>query len=106
MPGHSFFSMKKFFSSCLIVSLALPALASAKLTDIDNFKARPPIHSFGGITSSPKGLSPDNIKTAYNLPKTGGSGTIAIIDAYDSPTMENDLAVFSKRLVKSAGLSF
>ena len=31
----------------------------------------------------------------YGLPSTGGAGTIAIIGAYDDPTVEGDLGVFS-----------
>jgi subtilase family serine protease len=42
------------------------------------------------------GFTPDQIKTAYNLPSTGGSGvTIAIIVAYDTPNILNDLNAFS-----------
>src|SRR2546423_782790 len=47
---------------------------------------------------SPTGLSPATIKSAYNLSSssTAGAGqTIAIVDAYDDPTAENDLNVFS-----------
>lgn len=49
-------------------------------------------------TTSPTGLSPQTIKSAYNFPTsvTAGAGkTIAIVDAYDDPTAESDLAVFS-----------
>ncbi len=42
-------------------------------------------------------MSPDQIKSAYGLPKTGGHGTIAIIDVYDDPQMEKDLGVFDKQ---------
>jgi len=48
-------------------------------------------------TSGPTGLSPKQIQAAYNLPSGGGTGTIAIIDAYDDPTVENDLNVFSSQ---------
>jgi len=58
-----------------------------------NFKGRPPIHSSNQGTAIPGGLSPDKIKQIYNLPANGGIGTIAIIDAYDSPNMENDLNI-------------
>lgn len=44
---------------------------------------------------TPQGLSPSQIRKAYNLPSSGGSGTIAIIDAYDCPTVQNDFVVFS-----------
>ena len=41
------------------------------------------------------GYTPTQIKTAYNLPSTGGNGTtIAIIDAYDAPTILADFTVF------------
>jgi subtilase family serine protease len=49
------------------------------------------------LASSPSGLSPSQIRSAYNLPSTGGSGTIAIVDAYDDPTAQNDLNVFSSQ---------
>lgn len=48
-----------------------------------------------GTIGNPVGLSPQQIKAAYNLPSTGGANTIAIVDAYDYPTAENDLNVFS-----------
>ena len=49
---------------------------------------------------SPTGLDPGTIKSVYNFPtsSTAGSGaTIAIVDAYDDPTAENDLGVFSSQ---------
>jgi subtilase family serine protease len=49
-------------------------------------------------SSSPTGLSPATIKSVYSFPTslTAGAGkTIAIVDAYDDPTAEADLGVFS-----------
>lgn len=46
-------------------------------------------------TSSPSGETPQSIRPVYNLPSTGGSNVIAIVDAYDYPTAQNDLNVFS-----------
>ncbi len=49
-------------------------------------------------STSPTGLSPATIKSVYNFPTslTAGAGkTIAIVDAYDDPTAESDLNVFS-----------
>lgn len=41
----------------------------------------------------PQGLSPDNVKSAYHLPDGGGAGAvIGIVDAYDNPNAESDLA--------------
>src|SRR5512143_3605880 len=51
-------------------------------------------------TSSPTGLSPATIKSVYGFstsPTAGAGKTIAIVDAYDDPTAESDLAVFSSQ---------
>ncbi|MER5697999.1 carboxypeptidase regulatory-like domain-containing protein [Streptomyces mirabilis] len=43
----------------------------------------------------PAGLGPQDIQSAYSLPAGGGAGqTIAIVDAYDDPNAEADLAVY------------
>jgi subtilase family serine protease len=41
------------------------------------------------------GMSPEQIRVAYGVPAAGGSGTIAIVDAFDYPTAVNDFNVFS-----------
>ena len=43
------------------------------------------------------GLSPAQLRSAYNLPSTGGSQIIAIVDAYDYPTALNDFNKFSSQ---------
>ena len=45
----------------------------------------------------PSGETPASIRAVYNLPSTGGSGTVAIVDAFDYATAENDLSVFSQQ---------
>jgi subtilase family serine protease len=55
-------------------------------------------HGNPDATTSPSGLSPATIKSAYSFPTstTAGAGqTIAIVDAFDDPNAENDLNVFS-----------
>ena len=43
----------------------------------------------------PTGLSPADLRAAYNLPSTGGAGqTVAIVDAGAEPDIESDLAVY------------
>lgn len=73
--------------------------------------AHPPIHVKKAATTSPTGLAPNQILSAYGLDKLGcsntgawgdptlcGSGqTIAIVDAYAYPSAENDLAVFDNQ---------
>jgi subtilase family serine protease len=46
--------------------------------------------------SAPPGYAPADLQSAYNLPSTtAGSGqTVAIVDAYDDPNAESDLAVY------------
>ena len=49
-------------------------------------------------STSPTGLAPAVVKSVYNFPTsaTAGTGqTIAIVDAYDNPTVASDLATFS-----------
>ncbi len=47
--------------------------------------------------SSPTGYGPAQFQTAYGLPSTsaGAGQTIAIVDAYNDPTAEQDLATYS-----------
>jgi subtilase family serine protease len=49
-------------------------------------------------SASPTGMTPEQIWHAYNLSgvePSGGTGTIAIVDAFDYPTALNDFNVFS-----------
>ncbi len=78
---------------CYSMFYFYPAYAAYRFA---NFKARSPIHIWGKTSALPQGLSPDQIKQIYNLPKAGGKGTIALIGAYDAPSIEKDLAVFDK----------
>ncbi len=70
-----------------------PSLALAK--DFSTFKARPPLHVYASSLAAPSGLAPADIKKVYNLPASGGAGTIAIIAAQDDPNVEADLNFFS-----------
>jgi len=51
-------------------------------------------------SSAPTGLSPATIESVYSFSTSstaGGGKTIALVDAYDDPTAENDLGVFSSQ---------
>ncbi len=50
------------------------------------------------VGTAPAGETPTTIRPVYNLPSTGGSQTIAIVDAFDYATAANDLNVFSSTL--------
>ena len=46
-------------------------------------------------TITPSGFGPADLRAAYKLPSSGGAGRIiAIVDAYDDPNAESDLAVY------------
>jgi subtilase family serine protease len=86
-----------FLSFLIIISIAttiaLPAVALGSY-HFSDFQGHPPIHTNGQISKTPQGLTPDQIKSAYDLPQIGGHGTIAIIDVGADATIENDLAAF------------
>ncbi|HJP80175.1 MAG TPA: carboxypeptidase regulatory-like domain-containing protein [Pseudonocardiaceae bacterium] len=44
--------------------------------------------------TTPAGYGPSDIQAAYRLPAAGGSPTVAIVDAFDDPNAESDLAVY------------
>src|SRR3954452_25078199 len=57
-------------------------------------------HGNPDAQASPYGLPPSQIKSAYGFSTSstiGAGKTIAIVDAFDDPTAESDLAVFSSQ---------
>jgi len=49
-------------------------------------------------SASPNGYGPDELRSAYRVPSSGThKGTIAIINAYDSPSAESDLATYREQ---------
>jgi subtilase family protein len=54
-------------------------------------------HAAAGTRAAamPAGYGPADLRSAYKLPSTGGSGqTVAIVDAFDNPNAEADLAIY------------
>ena len=50
------------------------------------------------IEMLPKALGPSDLSAAYGFTTSGGAGqTIALIDAFDNPTIESDLAIYRSR---------
>jgi subtilase family serine protease len=46
-------------------------------------------------TATPAGYGPADLRSAYNLKTTGGANqTVGIVDAYDDPSAESDLATY------------
>jgi len=89
-------------AASLTAAVAVPALAApvdAATTHHEHY-ATHPLKVRPDASTSPTGLSPATIKSVYNYStsSTAGAGkTIAIVDAYNDPTAESDLAVFSSQ---------
>ncbi|MCX4530928.1 carboxypeptidase regulatory-like domain-containing protein [Streptomyces sp. NBC_01669] len=47
--------------------------------------------------AAPTGFGPADLQSAYNLPAAGSTETVAIVDAYDNPNAEADLAVYRQQ---------
>lgn len=98
--------MKRLFAALVVMALLTafglqestkPAAAS---NPTDNQFAHTYLHVRPNASTSPTGLSPNQIKSAYNFSTsmTAGAGyTVAIVDAYNDPNIESDLAVFSNQ---------
>ncbi len=47
---------------------------------------------------APQGFGPADLRSAYGIPEDGGAGrTIAVVDAFDNPDAEADLAVYREQ---------
>ncbi|MER6102671.1 carboxypeptidase regulatory-like domain-containing protein [Streptomyces sp. NPDC001832] len=47
--------------------------------------------------AAPLGFGPADLRSAYKLPAPGSTETVAIVDAYDNPNAEADLAVYRQQ---------
>lgn len=82
----------------LLLAFAIAGPGAVLATSSREHYASHLLHVRPNATTSPTGLSPATIKSAYNFSAstTAGTGTtIAIVDAYNDPTAEADLGVFS-----------
>lgn len=67
----------------------------------DTIEAKPPLHFKPAMSISPKGYVPVQIRHAYGIDQITGNGsgqTIAIVDAYGSSSLQNDLNAFCSAL--------
>jgi len=92
-------TVRKLLASFVVLGTAASSITgSVQAADhLSGHDAHPVFHLRRAATTSPTGLSPSQIKTVYNLPSTGGSGTIAIVDAYNAPNIEKDLGTFNTK---------
>ncbi len=77
-----------------ILSVFVGAAPSHAAYHFSDFIAHSPLHIFSVTGKVPIGITPTEIKKIYNLPVSGGTGTIAIIGAYNDAGIEKDLADF------------
>jgi subtilase family serine protease len=96
--------MKNKKLSAVLVALLAAASALVPMGGAANaayrfsdFQGKPPVHVYKSAQTTPSGVTPAEIKKIYDLPATGGKGTVALIDAYDDANMESDLAAFDKQ---------
>lgn len=101
----------------MVRNLSLMVTASIGFLSMTGFStqkplgdAHPPIHIKNSATPTyQNGYNPSQIRKAYGLDKlsaTGANQTVAIVDAYGSPTIQNDLQTFSNQFgLPSANLS-
>lgn len=87
-----------FLFSILIVYLLFPTeTQAARHTPEESWIAHPPLHIDRDAASAPTGYSPMQIRHAYGfdtLTVTGARQIIAIVDAFDAPTIAEDIATF------------
>ncbi|MEC3998232.1 carboxypeptidase regulatory-like domain-containing protein [Actinacidiphila sp. DG2A-62] len=79
-PGHF---------SCFALRRTAPSAAAGERRTLGGAPAP------AASPATPEGYAPADLRSAYALPDDGGAGaTIAIVDAYDDPDAESDLAVY------------
>jgi subtilase family serine protease len=86
-----------FGAAVLLPALAGGAQADRPVPGPPLGEAHPPLHVNRNAPTRPAGYSPAQIRHAYGydaLTVTGAGQTIAIVDAYGSPTVQNDLNTF------------
>lgn len=91
-------ALRKLLVGITVLGMTLfPANISSSGVQQNVWEAHPLIHINRAASSGPVGYSPSQIRKAYGLDKitaTGSGETIAIVDAYGSPTMQSDLTAF------------
>jgi subtilase family serine protease len=107
--GYSRKKIIPLISSIALSLFSVQALALPNTLLPPGWTARPPIHLRSPIaTLLPSGMTPAQIKQAYNFPTNyqGAGEVIAIVDAYDDPNIEADLNTFSTQLLLHKNVCF
>jgi subtilase family serine protease len=91
---HKFFAINGFVITALFVAWCSPVPPAQAAYHFADFTAHPPIHILSSTNKTPQGITPTEIKKIYNIPASGGKGTIVIIGAYNDTAIEQDLTAF------------
>ncbi|HET8999995.1 MAG TPA: S53 family peptidase [bacterium] len=81
----------------LVVVASFPPVPTGAAGGLSDRFAHPPIHVRGKAKTSPIFYMPSQIRRAYgldNVTSDGSGQVIAIVDAYDDPTIASDLQTF------------
>ena len=89
MPGDSIEPMPGSDLACKLTLQADAANCSVAINT-----TIPPLADAGAPANLLRGLHPADLQAAYGLPAANAGGTVAIVDAYDDPLAEADLAVY------------
>ena len=92
--------VKRLATASMLGALCLALVGPAGASASPGHFAHTYFHVQPKVSTSPYGLSPAQIKNAYGFSTSitaGSAKTIAIVDAYDDPTAEADLNVFSSQ---------
>lgn len=76
-----------------VLACALPSNPGEAACPVAVNVTIPPVSDLTTPSSLLPGLHPSDLQNAYALPASAG-GTVAIVDAYDDPSAESDLAVY------------
>ncbi|MBV9712469.1 MAG: hypothetical protein JO011_16310, partial [Ktedonobacteraceae bacterium] len=94
--GSSLLNANVMQGGCLTVNLGHGDVRATNKAFWSLFGQTNALNNTSPAADAPQGLGPKDLQNAYGLPSaTGGKGqTIAIVDAYDDPKAEADLAVY------------
>lgn len=94
-------SLRKFAACISILALVLTATTTGTADSTKKgWEAKPLLAIKRSSSTAPVGYLPAQLRKAYNLDQvtnTGSGKTIAIVDAYGSPTMQADLTAFCNK---------
>ncbi|MGW2350152.1 hypothetical protein [Actinacidiphila glaucinigra] len=75
-----------------------PSCSAPKKNEFACFAVRRTDLATAGRSSEPAGDGAGDLRSAYDLPPSSGTGqTVAVVAAYDDPTAEQDLAVYREQ---------